>query len=72
MFKANDKRVFEVGGRANEIVVNSSKNNKSKNLIYMSNIRAMEKATFLISNTKKALNHLKQAFIKAKILQYFD
>ena len=38
----------------------------------MPNIETIEKPNFLIPNTKKALNHLQLAFIKALILQHFD
>ena len=40
------------------MVVNSSKNNKSRKSTYMSNIRAIREPNFLISNTKKAFNYL--------------
>ena len=51
----------------NEIVVNLSKNKKSKNLIYMINIRAIKKLVFLIPNTKKVFNYLRLVFIKVSI-----
>ena len=38
----------------------------------MSNIRAIKKPTFLISNANKAFNHLRQMFIKVLIYSYFD
>ena len=38
----------------------------------MRNIGATKKLIFIISNAKKAINYLKQAFIKALILQHFD
>ena len=38
----------------------------------MPNIRATRESIFLIPNAKKVFNHLKQAFIKALILQDFD
>ena len=38
----------------------------------MPSIRAIRKPIFLISNAKKAFNYLKQAFIKASILEHFD
>ena len=68
IFKTDYDEVVSSGGnRANETVVNLSKNNKSKNLICIPNIRALEKFIFLIPNLKKIFNHLKQAFIKALI-----
>ena len=65
------------GGRADETVRNlskskKSKNNKSENSTRVPNIGATEEPTFLTSDTRKAFNFLRQAFIKALILQYFD
>ena len=71
-FKADDNEVVGVGRRANEIVVNLSKNEKSKKSKYMPNIGATGKPKFLTSDTKKAFNYLQLVFIKAPILQYFD
>ena len=75
-FKADyNKVVKDDDNRANEIVMNLSNklnNNKSKNLMHISNIRAIKKSIFLNPNAKKVFNYLKQAFIKALILQYFD
>ena len=45
--------------KTNEIVVNVSKNNKSKSLMRLPNIGALGKPIFLTSNTKKAFNHLR-------------
>ena len=61
----------------NKIVDNSSRTNKTvmnlyKNLIYISNIEVIRKLIFLTFNNKKILNHLKQAFIKTSIFEYFD
>ena len=58
-FKANNNKV--VGGnsdKTNEMVVNLSKNNKSKNLTYIPNIIGIGKPTFLTPNAKKNFNHL--------------
>ena len=75
-FRADDNKVVDDGSsRANEIIVNSSnslKNNKSRNLTYISNIGAIRKSTFLTSGAKKAFNYLQLVFIKAPILQHFD
>ena len=49
------------------MIINLSKNNKSINLIYMPNVRAMQKPIFPTSNIKKAFNYLKQTFIKVPI-----
>ena len=58
-FKANDNKVVGEGnGRANKMVINLSKNEKSRNLIHVSNIGAMTKSNFLISNVKKVFNYL--------------
>ena len=51
---------------------NQSKNNKSRNLIHIPNIRTIRKPNFLTFNTKKTFNHLWLAFIKVPILQHFD
>ena len=68
----NNKVVSNNSSRTNKIIVNLSKNNKFERLMYMPNIKAIEKSIFLISNTKKAFNYLRQTFIKALILQYFN
>ena len=72
LFKNNNNEVVKVGDRINKIIIHSSKNNKSKNLMYMPNIRATREFTLLISNIKKVFNYLKLAFIKALIFWYFD
>lgn len=71
-FKTDDNEIVGVGGRVNEIIKNSSKfkklkNNKSENLIYVLNIRAIQKFIFLTLNAKKSLNILRQIFITAPI-----
>ena len=72
-FRADDNKVVSDGGsRANETVVNLSKNNKFRNLMCVPNIGAMKKSNFLTPDVKKAFNHLRLAFIKAPILQHFD
>ena len=55
----NDNEVVKVGSKANKIVVNLFKNNKSRKLTHMLYIRATKKLIFLTSNAKKAFNHLK-------------
>ena len=47
------------GSKANKTVVNSSKNNKSKNLTYIPNIKTMGESTFITLNTKKVFNYLR-------------
>ena len=57
----NNEVVSNSGNITNETFVNSLnqlKNNKSKNLTYMLNIRAIKKLNFLTSNAKKIFNHL--------------
>ena len=68
MAKANKKEVVDGnGGRVNKIIVNLSKNNSSKKLIGIPNIKNTGKSTFPILNAKKILNYLKQTFIKTVI-----
>ena len=69
-FRADDDEV--VGGRANETVVNSSKNDKSRNSTRVPNIGATGEPNFLTPDAKKAFNHLRLAFIEAPILRHFD
>ena len=58
-FRTSNNKVVEGGcSRADETVVNLSKNKKSKKLTSVSNIRAMGKPNFLTSNAKKAFNYL--------------
>ena len=75
-FKANNNKVFsDSGDKTNKTVINSSnnsKNNKSKNLTYLSNIRATREPKFLILGAKKPFKYLLLAFIKAPILCYFN
>ena len=70
-FGADDNKVVGIDCRANETVVNLSKNKKSKNLTYI-NIGATRKLNFLTPNAKKAFNQLRLIFIKAPILRHFD
>ena len=72
-FRADDNKVVsDSRSRANKMVVNLSKNNKSRNLTYIPNIGAMREPNFLNPNAKKAFNYLRLAFIEAPIFQYFD
>ena len=68
----NNKVVGGGGSRADKTVVNLSKNEKSKKLTHIPNVRATGKPNFLTPDAKNALNHLRLAFIKAPILQHFD
>ena len=70
----NDEVVGNDGGRANKTVVDlsKSKNEKSRKSTRMPNIKATREPNFLTPNAKKALNHLRLAFIKAPILRHFD
>ena len=69
-----DKDEFINGNssRAKKTVINLSENNKSRNLTYMPNIRAIKKPTFLTFNIKKAFNYLKQTFFKPSIFWHFN
>ena len=70
-FKTNNNKVVRVDNRANKIIVNlfnKLKNNKSRNLIYIPNIRTTKELISPTFNAKKTFNYLKQAFIKSSIL----
>ena len=76
-FGVKNKVVEGDGNRADATIRNLSKskklkNNKFGNLMCIWTIEAMGKLSFLTRDTKKAFNYLRQAFIKAPILQYFD
>lgn len=64
-FKTDNNRVVEnSNSRVDKIVIDwfkfkKSKNDKSRILIYFSNIKAIRKSIFLTSNAKKAFNYLK-------------
>ena len=68
----NDEVVGGGGGRADETVVNLSKNEKSKKSTRVSNVGATGEPNFLNPDAKKAFNHLRLAFIEAPILRHFD
>ena len=58
----NNKIVRNSSSRINKIVVNLSnklKNNKSKKLMYISNMKNTEKPIFLTPNIKIVFNYLK-------------
>ena len=57
-FKFDDNKAVSVSSRANQTIVNSSKNNKSKNLMRLPNIGALKKSIFLTLNIKKDFNNL--------------
>ena len=63
-FKANDNKIFGVDDRANKMVVNLSKNKKSKYSTYMPNIETIGELNFLTSDPKKTFNHLQLALSK--------
>ena len=54
-FRVDNNEVIEVGSKANRMVVNLSKNKKSKKLTHMPNIGAMGKSNFLTPNAKESL-----------------
>ena len=73
MLKADSNKVVCSGSnRANETVVNLSKNNKSRKSIHMPNIEVIRESNFLTPDAKKVFNQLRLAFIKAPILKHFD
>ena len=73
VFKADDNKIVNDGGnRVNKTVVNLFKNKKSRNLMYIPNIKVTKKPNFLTPNIKKVLNYKQLMFIKALILEYFD
>ena len=65
-FRADDNKVVDDGDGSKTV------RNSSRKLTRMSNIGAIGEPHFLISDAKKAFNHLKLAFIEAQILQHFD
>ena len=72
-FRADGNEVVGGGsGRANGMVVNLSKNEKSRNSTRVPNIGATGEPNFLTPDAKKAFNHLRLAFIEAPILRHFD
>ena len=69
VFRAGNNEVVGGGsGRADETVVNLSKNKKSKKSTHVPNVKATEEPNFLTLDAKKAFNHLRLAFFKAPIL----
>ena len=73
----NNKVVWGGNGRADKTMGNSFKfkklkNNKSRNLTCVPIVGITEEFMFLTPDTREAFNHLRQTFIKASILQYFD
>ena len=74
----NNKVVKEVNDdKTDKIIKNlfkfkKLKNNKFRNLAYISNIRTIIKFIFLIFDAKKTFNYLKQVLIKVLIFQYFN
>ena len=69
VLRVDGNKIFcDSDNRANRMVVNLSKNEKSKKLTYVPNIRAIGKLNFLTFDTKKAFNQLRLVFIKALIL----
>ena len=59
IFKADDNKVVRVDNRANKMIINLFKKDEFRNLIYMLNIKTMDKPSFLIFNTKKTFNYLR-------------
>ena len=77
VFGAEDEIVRVGDDKANETIRNlfkskKLKNNKSRNLTYVSIFKATREPTFLTLDAKEAFNYLRQTFIKALILWHFD
>ena len=73
IFKVDNNEIVDIGSsRVNKTIANLLKNDKFRNSIGISNIKATKEPIFLISNAKKALNYLKKAFIKTLIFWHFD
>ena len=70
----NNEVVESADSKTNKKIIDSfkSKNNKSEKLTHMPNIEAIKKLIFLTLDAKKTFNYLRQAFIKALILQHFN
>ena len=67
VFKADDNEVVgDGGGRANKIVMNLSKNKKSRKSTRISNIGATGEPNFLTPDAKKAFNQLRLALSKLR------
>ena len=76
MLGVDDNKTIKVGGRVDEMVRNLSKSKRLKNTkseipTYI-NFGAMREPIFLTPSARKTFNRLRQAFIKAPILQHFD
>ena len=69
MFKADENEVVgSDGDKADETVINLSKNKKSRKSTRVQNIEAIVEPNFLTPDAKKAFNHLWLAYIKVPIL----
>ena len=71
-FKTDNNKVVGITDKTNQTVINLYKNNESRNLTYIPNIKPIEKPIFLTPKAKKAFNYLQLMFIKASILQNLD
>ena len=59
VFRNNNNKVDQDNSsKSNKIVVNSSKNHKSRNSMSVSNLEASRKHTSLFASTKKVFNYL--------------
>lgn len=70
--KWDDNRSIASGGADGDRSRSNKKLFKSKKSTIPGNNRATKELKFLTSSVRKALNLLRQAFIKAPILQHFD
>ena len=69
---SNNEVVGNDDSRADETVIDLSKNKKSRKSTHMPNIEATKEPKLLTPDTKKAFNYLRLVFIKAPIFQYFN
>lgn len=69
VFRAdNKKNVCDGCNKTNETIMNLFRNNKSRKLTYILNIRIMKKLKFLTPNAKKVFIHFCLTFIETPIL----
>ena len=73
-FKADSNKVIGSDSNANKIIIDLSKSKKLKNIKFkiQVHIKAIKEAISQILSTNEVFNLLKQVFIKALIVQYFD
>ena len=68
----DDDEVVRGGGKADDRNLSKFKKSKNAKSGIQMRLSTTGEPTFLIPNAKEAFNQLRQAFIKALILQHFD